>query len=136
MKIITDIKLLRQPSEPVSNFWYEHHRLIRQLEQSLDTTKGIGLCAIQIGIAKRIGGAYKQAPGGPPGEGTTLIGFEKTMQPFAKAMTDLAKIASGRAGEVTTGVDEIGAALQNVDYDEIATHMIEEIEEAIKEAKV
>ncbi len=55
MKIIIDIKSLRQKSEPVTNFWYEHHRLIRQLEQSLDTTKGIGLSAIQIGINKRIG---------------------------------------------------------------------------------
>ena len=54
MKIITDIKVLRQKSESVSNFWYESFNLVRKLEQSLDIKKGIGLSAIQIGINKRV----------------------------------------------------------------------------------
>ena len=55
MKIITDIKVLRQKSESVSNFWYESFNLVHKLEQSLDIKKGIGLSAIQIGIKKRVG---------------------------------------------------------------------------------
>jgi len=61
--------------------------------------------------AARIGGAYKQEKGAEPGTGTTFIAWEKTMQPFARAMVNLAKIAEGRGSEVTMGVDEIGKAL-------------------------
>jgi len=48
--IITNIKFLKQKSESVSS--WEAKRIIRDLEDSLNLNKGIGLTAIQIGIPK------------------------------------------------------------------------------------
>lgn len=50
--IITDEKQLRQKCEDVSVF--EAHSIISQLEEHLDTARGIGLAANQIGINKRV----------------------------------------------------------------------------------
>jgi peptide deformylase len=55
-----DIKYLKQKSEEIifngieSEPCEETARIIKELEDSLDLTKGIGLTAIQIGIPKRI----------------------------------------------------------------------------------
>ena len=52
-QIITDLKFLKQKSEPVG-FW-ESKKIIKDLEDTLKTTKiGIGLTAIQIGIPKQV----------------------------------------------------------------------------------
>lgn len=53
MRIITDLNILRQKS---TETWKaeESLEIIKQLEESLDTTKGLGLTAIQIGVAKRV----------------------------------------------------------------------------------
>ena len=50
--IITDLNFLKQKSE-VATFW-EARRIIRDLEDSLNLKKGLGLTAIQIGIPKRV----------------------------------------------------------------------------------
>lgn len=53
MKIITDLKYLRQKSEYVDN--PDHVQIIiDNLEKALDLDKGIGLSAIQIGIPKKV----------------------------------------------------------------------------------
>ena len=52
--IITSLKELRKPSEIVTDF-AESLDIIKDLEDSLDSTKGIGLSAVQIGIYKQIG---------------------------------------------------------------------------------
>ena len=52
-QIITDLKFLKQKSEPVG-FW-ESKKIIKNLEDTLKETKnGIGLSAIQIGISKQV----------------------------------------------------------------------------------
>ncbi len=52
-KIITDLKFLKQKS---TETWIpeESLEIIRDLEDSLDLDKGIGLTAIQIGIPKKV----------------------------------------------------------------------------------
>jgi len=50
--IVTDINILRKVS--VNADHDEINAIIKDLEDSLDLSKGIGLSAIQIGIAKRI----------------------------------------------------------------------------------
>lgn len=52
MKIITDLKLLRQKSVEVIP--EEVQNIIKKLEDSLDLDRGIGLSGIQIGILKKI----------------------------------------------------------------------------------
>jgi len=51
-KIITDITYLKQKSEPVS--LDELDNIVKDLEDSLDPKKGIGLTAIQIGIPLQV----------------------------------------------------------------------------------
>jgi len=51
--IVTDIKFLKQISEPAT--FGEAKGIIKDLEDSLDLDKGIGLSAIQIGIPKQVG---------------------------------------------------------------------------------
>jgi len=53
-KIVTNLKELRKPSEIVTDF-AETRAIIKDLEDSLDCKKGIGLSAIQIGITKQVG---------------------------------------------------------------------------------
>ena len=53
-KIVTNLKELRIPSETITSF-SETQDIIKDLEDSLDLSKGIGLSAIQIGIPKRVG---------------------------------------------------------------------------------
>ena len=53
-KIVTNLKSLRQPSETITGL-AEIQDIIKDLEDSLDLSKGIGLSAIQIGIPKRVG---------------------------------------------------------------------------------
>ena len=52
-KIVTDITELRKPSKTAT--YEEINNIIKDLEDTLDTSKGMGLSAIQIGIQKRIG---------------------------------------------------------------------------------
>lgn len=52
-KIITDIRELKKENEEAISK-EEIVSIIRDLEDSLDTSKGIGLSAIQIGIAKKV----------------------------------------------------------------------------------
>ena len=52
-KIVTDITELRKVSQMVT--YEEAWDIIKDLEDTLDTSKGIGLSAIQIGIPKTIG---------------------------------------------------------------------------------
>jgi len=52
-EIVTNIKALKVISEEVS--YKEAKGIIKDLEDSLDTKRGIGLSAIQIGVAKRVG---------------------------------------------------------------------------------
>lgn len=52
-KIVTNPKELRKRSITVS--LEEAQDIIKELEENLDTSKGIGLSAIQIGIPKRVG---------------------------------------------------------------------------------
>jgi len=52
-KIETDIRLLRHKSAVIEP--KEAQSIIKDLEDSLDLSKGIGLSAIQIGIEKRVG---------------------------------------------------------------------------------
>ena len=52
-KIETDIRLLRHKSVEIEP--NEAQSIIKDLEDSLDLNKGIGLSAIQIGIEKRVG---------------------------------------------------------------------------------
>ncbi len=51
-KIITDIRLLRQKSSQIEP--KEAQIIIKDLEDSLDLDKGIGLSAVQIGIPKAV----------------------------------------------------------------------------------
>lgn len=51
-KIIGDINVLRQVSEPVTRL--EAKEIIQDLNDSLEGQKGYGLCAIQIGISKQV----------------------------------------------------------------------------------
>ncbi len=51
-KIETDIRLLRQKSSQIEP--KEAQIIIKDLEDSLDLDKGIGLSAVQIGILKRV----------------------------------------------------------------------------------
>ena len=53
-KIVTNLKELRKPSEIITDF-AEIQDIIKDLEDSLDITKGIGLSAVQIGIYKQVG---------------------------------------------------------------------------------
>ena len=53
-KIVTNLKELRTPCEIVTDL-AETLNIIKDLEDSLDCSKGIGLSAIQIGIAKQVG---------------------------------------------------------------------------------
>lgn len=52
--IRTDINFLKQKSEPVELGNLFIKSVIKELEESLDLDRGIGLTAIQIGIPKRI----------------------------------------------------------------------------------
>ena len=52
-KIVTDLNALKQKSEEVIDK-KEIDSILKDLEDSLDLSKGIGLSAIQIGIPKRI----------------------------------------------------------------------------------
>lgn len=52
-KIVTDIVFLRKHSEPVNE--PEVTKIVKDLEDSLDSTKGYGLSAIQIGLPVRVG---------------------------------------------------------------------------------
>jgi len=52
-KIVTDIVELRKPSKTAT--YEEINDIIKDLEDTLDTSKGIGLSAIQIGIQKAVG---------------------------------------------------------------------------------
>ncbi len=52
-KIETDIRLLRHKSAEIEP--KEAQSIIKDLEDSLDLSKGMGLCAIQIGVEKRVG---------------------------------------------------------------------------------
>ncbi len=55
MRIITDLNILKQRSEPVISIDSEEVKsIIKKLEESLDTTRGLGLTAIQIGIKTRV----------------------------------------------------------------------------------
>jgi len=51
-KIITDLNFLKQKSTSATPF--EIKSIIKDLEDSLDVGRGIGLSAIQIGINKRV----------------------------------------------------------------------------------
>ena len=51
-KIVTDLKILNQKSE-LASFW-EIRRIIKDLEDSLDLKKGVGLSANQIAIPVKI----------------------------------------------------------------------------------
>jgi len=51
-RIVTDITYLKQKSEEVS--LEEMEIIVKDLEDSLDLKKGIGLTAIQIGIPKKV----------------------------------------------------------------------------------
>jgi len=51
-KIVTDIVYLKQKSEEVKI--EEIETIVKDLEDSLETQKGIGLTAIQIGILKKV----------------------------------------------------------------------------------
>ncbi len=53
MKLVRDIHFLKQKSKEVITE-QEAQEIITELEESLDLKKGIGLCAVQIGIAKRV----------------------------------------------------------------------------------
>jgi len=52
-KIVTDITELRKKSKTAT--YEEVYNIIKDLEDTLDTSKGIGLSAIQIGIPKAVG---------------------------------------------------------------------------------
>jgi len=52
-KIVTDITELRKPSKTAT--YEEINNIIKDLEDTLDTSKGMGLSAIQIGIQKAVG---------------------------------------------------------------------------------
>lgn len=54
MKLITDIHFLKQKSSDITDD-KELKEIMKDLEDTLDTTRGIGLSAVQIGIAKRAG---------------------------------------------------------------------------------
>ena len=55
-KIVTDLQILKQKSKEIKITFFntEFKSIIKDLEDSLDLTKGIGLSAIQIGISKKI----------------------------------------------------------------------------------
>lgn len=53
-KIITNIKELRKPSQIIEDK-EEINAIIKDLEDSLDLASGMGLCAMQIGIPKKVG---------------------------------------------------------------------------------
>ena len=52
-KIVTDLNLLRQKSEPVEI--EETESILQDLEDSIDSKAGIGLSAVQIGLHKAVG---------------------------------------------------------------------------------
>jgi len=51
--IVTDIKFLRKRSEPIEK--NKVSSIVKDLEDSLNTKKGYGLSAIQIGLPYRVG---------------------------------------------------------------------------------
>ena len=51
-KIVTDITYIKQKSKEVSQ--EEVETIVKDLEDSLDLKRGIGLTAIQIGIPKKV----------------------------------------------------------------------------------
>ena len=53
LPIITDMKILRQKSEPVAN-WCESQKILQDLSDSLDKSRGCGLAGVQVGILKQV----------------------------------------------------------------------------------
>lgn len=51
--IITDLKILKQKSDQINDF-IELRDILKDLEDSLDLSRGIGLAGIQIGITKNV----------------------------------------------------------------------------------